>query len=195
MSWLPTSARRIAVAHLGIATRVKTETAKELGDRPPLLEGWRGLRARRFFEQRQRSVRIDGSQRERHGREPLLAEHDAPGPLGGVAGFVGETEGLVGARREQRRVGEAVELGPDRPIDETFCVSGRDGESVLLDGAFGVAAEGHVVGGEAGDRLDGWWVSGERSVFGGLFGVLGDPQVADPGLHPVEQRVHGLSRW
>ena len=69
-------------------------------------------------------------------------------------------------------------------------MSGRDGEADLLDGPFGVAAEGHVVGGEAGDRLDGWWVPGERGVFGGPFGVLGDSQVADAGLDPSEQRVH-----
>ena len=61
-----------------------------------------------------------------------------------------------------------------------------------LDGAFGVPAEGHVVGGEAGDRLDRWWVSIERRVFGGAFGVLGDSRIADTGLDPREQRCTRL---
>ena len=134
--------------------------------------------------------RSTGSSASGHALEPPLAKHDAPSPLGIVADFVGEAEGLVGAGREQRGVGQAVALVVRSQVVVTDRTGGRDGKLGVLDRPFGVAAEGHEVGGERGQGLHGSGDPGERGVFRGLFGVLGDTHEADVGFHPGEQRVH-----
>ena len=107
----------------------------------------------------ERTVGVDGDQRERRAREPLLPQQDPPDPFDIVTDVFRQAEGLVGARREERGVRQAVAPVAHREIVVADRARRLGRDPGLLDGTFGVAVEGHEVGGVRGKRLHGSWRS------------------------------------